>query len=912
MPRTRHDGKRIDPDERMYLVGTMRDAPTRRPTPAIQPSRADTASFVVDAGGAPGAPGSTVHRPRVVGLLDDAARQRLTLVIAPRGYGKTTALAHWAQAERRSVVRWLTIRPEHDDPRLLAHDLARTILGSTGTSAHAGGSAVLAPDDLTSVATSVADRHELPPITLVLDDLHRITRADELEELAALIDRAPSTFHVIASTQVEPPLYFYRLRFSEPVVEIRQEHLAFTSQEAYELVRTLTGRSLPETDVDSLVARTDGWAVGLQLAARSLRDDAMATSVDDVMERDDNLVTAYFREHLLRRTSATMHRFLLQTSVLNRMTGALCDHVMRSHGGQTMLEELDRTSTFITRLDKRRLWFRYQPQLRRVLRAELHDTDPTLERDLLARAARWHLERDDVDTGVDYLLEAGSWDAVFDATSRHGHALMLSGRASELAQWFGQVPDDARRTRAEFMLLEAAALTFTAGPRGTTETLDVIERAAEAGGGTRVVADMVRAHWALSQGLSAEALRSVSRVFERVGDVLPDELPNVLGITATCTDVIAAARLAQGLACLYEGRYAEARMALTTTTAASDGMWQLLTMGALALIDAWAGDLTAARRRANRTLAMADELGMGRWTNTTALLALAHVARERGDLVEAAVLLHDATRPTDHRIEVVPEVLGTVESAALDLANGDPASGLERLADRGATERLAMPPVVLAKAAAVEVCLLIACGEPERARDVLDRCTGDVLTSDLAAAAVRLEVESGDLAAARVALGRMPATPAPRALLERRLWCAILDWIEDRQGASLAGLADVLEEAEREHHLGVFVPAGARLLAPARSLLRTEPSPFLRAVVESVSGQASSRQRTTRVLVEQLTDREYEVLSLLPTRLSSAEIADRLGISLNTIKTHLKHVYRKLGVSGRNDAIATSERLHLL
>jgi LuxR family transcriptional regulator, maltose regulon positive regulatory protein len=200
-------------------------------------------------------------------------------------------------------------------------------------------------------------------------------------------------------------------------------------------------------------------------------------------------------------------------------------------------------------------------------------------------------------------------------------------------------------------------------------------------------------------------------------------------------------------------------------------------------------------------------------------------------------------------------------------------------------------------------------GDLESARRAVDLVPG-LDTSELVAARVRLAVEGGDLAAARALTATWPGSPAPRARLERVLWEAILDHLDGDGAGATTRMASVVKAAEIEDAVGLFRGARHHALGPIRALYNAGPTPFLRTLVEQPTVDA--RIRPVRELVEQITEREYMVLTLLPTRLSNLEIAERLGVSLNTVKTHLKHIYRKLGVTGRSEAVAVAERLRLM
>jgi LuxR family maltose regulon positive regulatory protein len=388
-------------------------------------------------------------------------------------------------------------------------------------------------------------------------------------------------------------------------------------------------------------------------------------------------------------------------------------------------------------------------------------------------------------------------------------------------------------------------------------------------------------------------------------------VPSVLGLMATVVDVTAAADVAVGVAGLYGGDWAAARSHLETVPEGAHLVWHVAGRGALALLEAWSGRLEAAELAARHAMAQARELGIDQQPVTTARLALAHVALRRGQLGRAASLLDEAGNGVEpDRRRVIATIVAS-EQASLALASGAGTGGLTLLAARHGYEHPPMPPYVLAHLRAIEAELLVANGDLDRATQILGLADG-VVTSELAAARVHLAVERHDLRQARAVLGRWPLGQSPRAGLEFGLWRAVVDHLGGDEPGARDRLEVVAAAAAEEGDLGLFRWAGEAVAAPARAAYRATPTPFLRTVVEGFTGGAGGRPRSTKDLVEQLTDREHAVLALLPTRLSNTEIAERLDVSLNTVKTHIKHVYRKLGVTRRGDAVSEAERLRLL
>ena len=857
----------------------------------------------------PAVPALAVARRRIVSLLDLALHQRLTMVVTAPGYGKTVLLAQWAAAHPRQRIRWLTLTAAHNEAATLTRDLG-SALGTKRprswpeTAPRPGVRGAPPP----TVAALLGDLERMPPTTLVLDDFHVITDPALLDDLATFIEHAPRSLRVVIATRVDPPLRYYRLSLSDAVVELRQEDLAFTDDEASELLRRLTDAELRPSQLEKLMARTEGWVTGLQLAALSLRGRTQVDDFVDAFAGDDRYVADYLTEQVLRRQPEDIRDFLLSTCVLDTMTGPLCDFVTGKPGGAVMLEELERRSMFITPLDTRRLSFRYHQLFRALLRQHLHEGSPGREQVLLGRAAAWHLARDEHDKGARYLAEAGAWDQLLDAARVHGRDMLARDRAGAVAEWIEMAPLAVRAGDIPVALLEAGSLIMGGDSSRALEALDAVEAPGERGplpAGERLVARFLRACAALQHGDCPEAVAAAQATLTELHAARGAPLPDVLGLTDTLDDIAVGAGAVKAAALVYQNRFSEARVSLDAMPEPRHAMWQTSAAGARALLEAWSGNLGAAERSATAALSLADKIGVRPGPSTIdAYLALAVVARERGDLDRVRSLLADADRvPRSARRRIVDTLVAS-EQAQLALAEGQPAAGLTMLASRRLGEPT-VPAALVSYRRAVEGELLTAVGELNSAARALD--AAPVITSDVVAGKVRLAVERGDLQLARRLIDGWPETPVPRAGLERLLWRAIVDHLEGHAEPALRAMALVVAEAEREGNIGLF--RSNQALGPARALYRSNPVPFLRAIVDQPI--ASVRAKPVKELVEQLTEREYAVLPLLPTRLSNAEIAETLGVSLNTVKTHLKHIYRKLGVTERSAAIAAAERLHL-
>ena len=792
----------------------------------------------------------SVARTRLLSLLAGDHRRRLTMVVAPAGYGKTVLLSQWAMAEADDPVVWCSLRPEHNDADFL-HGLFRSAERSRAT-------------------------------TLVLDDFQYLTDARLLDLCAAVIERAPDTLHFVLASRSDLPSRYYKLCLSHAVTEIGAHDLAFTIDEAAEL---LEGTAFPS---EELWTQTEGWATGLALAG------------------DDRTVDQYLAHEILDRQPAHVRRFLLRTSVLERATGPLCDFILAGHQSHAVLDGLASAGAFITSTDARRTWFRYHPLFRAMLRRRLRRAGIEVERDLLRGAAEWHLARDDVENGVAYLIGAGAADDVIEAAFTHGPAIFEQHRVAQVARLIEQAPAGDGQAVARVRLLEAAATVLAEDHAGVSDFLDAAD-VPETSAADRVVGDLFRSYLALMDGSTLPAIRAAERVLAEIDDIDDAELPNLFGLTGSRADVLAAARVARAVARVYEGALSAAREDLEAVGDDCHGVWRAAALGARAIVEAWSGNLNSGEEFAHVALSLGDALDHSASSRTTAWFALALIARQRGDVEGAAGFLDEVEEAGGGDRRVVAMWLAT-ERAHLALARDASAAARAVLGGQWVSPHPAMPEAIVARRRAAEALVLMARGDLDGAQVLLDVGLGE--TSEVTTARVRLAFERGNTPAVRSLVEAWQDDPQPRAGRERRLWTAIVDHLDGDHAGARAAMAAVVAEAEVEGDVGLFRAAGSAALGPARAVYRTAPTAFLRLLVDQPVGAGPAP--AVKGLVEQLTDREYMVLVHLPSRQSNAEIATRLGVSLNTVKTHLKHIYRKLDVVGRNEAVTAAERWHLL
>ena len=435
-----------------------------------------------------------VPRPRLSERLDRGTASKLTLVSAPAGFGKTTLLTEWlaagpaAPADER-LVAWLSLdRGDNDPASFWTYVIAalRTVASGVGESALALLQAPQPPPIETVLTALLNDLGATAgDIVLVLDDYHVIDARDVQDGMAFLLDHLPPQLHVVIASRADPALPLARLRARGELVEIRAAELRFTPDEAAAYLNEMMGLQLTARDVAALEGRTEGWIAALQLAALSMqgRDDVAGFIAG--FAGDDRYVVDYLAEEVLQRQPDRVQAFLLQTSILGRLSGPLCDAVTGQGGGKAMLEALDRGNLFLVPLDDRRRWYRYHQLFADVLHARLLDEQPGQVPDLHRRASAWYQQNGEPSEAIGHALAAGDFERAADLVELAIPAMRRTRQEATVRGWLEVLPDEVVRVRPVLSVHFAGALLARGELEGVEGRLRDAERWLDAATGIR-------------------------------------------------------------------------------------------------------------------------------------------------------------------------------------------------------------------------------------------------------------------------------------------------------------------------------------------------------------------------------------------------------------------------------------------
>src|SRR5262252_297531 len=892
-----------------------------------------------------------VPRPRLLARLAQGVDRGLTVVCTPAGFGKTTLLGDWARRSRRPAA-WLSLDTGDNDPaRFWRYVAAALNRARPGTCAPL--EALLRgpqqPPLEAMVTALINELTSLPgggEIALVLDDYHLIEASPVHDSVTFLLERRPPGLRLILASRADPPLPLARLRARGQLAEPRADDLRFTLEETAAFLREATGRDLPTLLVATLQDLTEGWAAGVQLAALSLQGHSDPAGFVATFAGSNRYVLDYLTEEVLARQPEEVVRFLLETSVLDRLCGPLCDAVTGRTGSQALLEALERANLFLVPLDDERRWWRYHHLFAGLLRARLAGERPERVPELHRAAAAWHEEHGFADDAVRHAVAAGEGFWAARLVEHHVERLLGRSEGATLDRWLSVLPADAVRSRPRLCL--ARAVSAVVGGQ-----LEMIEP---------LLADAKRAlaitgeephEPSVGRALSVLANVPASIAFLRA------ELARLRGdpARAVACDQQALAHLGEedwllrslvawnlAVADWQFGRLAQAERALAEVTAelraAREGYLAMRVAYDLGQVQRAQGRLSAALGTYQRGLEDAGQAGPALPHVGMAHVGLAEVRYERDELAAALEHATQGVALCRHLADTLPLAIGLGMLARIRRAQGDAAGALEAT---GQAEQVGLSPQMVTLLNPVPVWrarLLLTSGEvAAAARWASERGLGrdDELSYPreaeyLVLARVLLAERTYDRALRL--LERLHAQAAAQqrtgSIIELSAVQTLALAARGDQAAALASLAGGLILAAPEGYVRVFADEGApmaRLLGRLAAAERTRqaapadviPLQYLdRLALAFQPGSARPAPRTTRHTAagagpaEPLSARELEVLGLLAAGKSNQQIADELVVVLDTVKKHVGHILGKLGAANRTQAVARARALGLL
>ena len=901
----------------------------------------------------PSARPSLVTRPRLSERLEQELGGKLTLISAPAGFGKTTLLSMWLAVSSRSdrSAVWLSLDPGDNDPTRFWRyfiAVADRLYPGAGDTALMLLQSSQAPPIEAILTTLLNELTELPAdAVIVLDDYHLIESRTIHEALAFLIEHLPPQVHLVISTRVDPPLPLARLRARGEMAELHTSDLRFTTEETAAFLEKTVGSRLSAEEVAELQERTEGWVAGLQLAALALRDRFDTSGFIAAFTGSNRYVVDYLVEEVLARQPEALRTFLLQTSILDRMCGPLCDAVTSRDDGQEALEYLEHANLFVIPLDEDRRWYRYHHLFTDVLRQRLRETDAHLLPELHQRASVWFERQGLATEAVHHALEANDIERAAALIEDIGLSVMLPGQVFTLLGWLDKLSDAVVRWRPALCIVHAAALMFAGKPEAAEARLDDAERDVQAdapadqalilgqaasirGNLARISGDLARCVAFSRQALDLLPERhftwKVSRLnatyaYHVSGEVTPTTERLVADAIATVRDTGNPLTILRSVINLAQLQVLQGRLQQAVTTfeeAASSssgpgGSERLVGnpayyFGMGDLLREW-NDLDAAEHHLEQGMDLVSEIPtVDAEVVAHGFISLARLQQARGEYGAAKRTLENFSHLARERNFFAP-LLGHAGAAKarLALAQGNLPEAIAWVDANGLNIDEPSYPRELEYLTLARVLIARGRDDPEgpyfdHALRLIDRLLEAAESGARMGSAIEILILRAlalharrETSGAFVALGRALTLAEPEGYVR-----VFVD-----EGAPMAA---VLSEFLKARHIGGRSAKPLASLDYVLRLLVVFESPLTGA---EPPASAQHPQATGQQLAEHLTRREREVLSLLAEGFSNREIAARLFIATSTVKWYVHSILRKLEVDSRTKAVARGRELHL-
>ena len=848
----------------------------------------------------------------------------MTLVSASAGYGKTTLVTEWLAATipsfiqgkesgdevRRSRVRatWLSLDKADNDPaRFLAYLIAA--LGQVDTRIGERTRALLQspgplPPEvvLTTLINEIAVVHA--PFILVLDDYHVIQALPIHQQLDFLVEHQPPQMHLVIITREDPPLPLARLRARGQMVEIRQDDLRFSPAECADFLQRVMDLDLTQGDIIALERRTEGWIAGLQLAAVSMKGRADLSNFVEAFTGSSHYILDYLIEEVFERQPVEAQDFLLKTSILDRMCGPLCDAVLNRTGSRDLLYRLEHANLFIIALDQTRTWYRYHRLFAELLRQRLQASDTLFEDELHRLASGWFATQGFIPEAIQHALAASDWNRAAALISDNSVPMLRSGELMTLLGWLKALPNEVIFTRPELCQNYGWALTLT----GQLDAADIYLQQAEniAGDDERLLGPILVAR-AYHLRVGGDISLAIDYAW-RALSILPQADALSRGLAA----------LTLGLAYWNQGDFQESERAfLEVDRAAQQSGNHYARMTALTYL----GNIQAVFGHLHRAAELCHQVIQS--GGPSAPVAPAHI--ELAALFYEWNQLHSAIQEVQIGIEQSqhtgnPLILldGYRTLAIIQQGRGEAKEALSTLkkADQ-LVESHQVSPLGRFRIAACHVQVALAQEDLTTAQlwaeQVSEPSEPALFDPCLGLTPVRILLARQDKTKAAERLNELYDTACQKGcgagMVEVRLLQSLA---ADTPENALHFLQDALKMAQPEGFLRTFVDKGKPMEALLERLRSQggELKEYVQAILAAFGG--TGRSAPQGMLVEPLSERELEVLRLLAQGLSNREIAQRLVVTVGTVKSHVHTIIDKLGVSSRTQAVARARELALL
>ena len=876
-----------------------------------------------------------VSRPRLLGKLAEGTGKVFTLICAPAGYGKTTLLVEWISNYQKyddslnPDICWLSLDEEDNDPnRFLSYLIAAFECNNVKLSAETTSlfSSFPCPTPRTVLAFLINDlAAATDPVFLILDDYQFISNPIIHNEISFLLERMPASAHLVIATRSDPPMSLVKLRARNQLIEIRADQLCFSSDEAVTFLHKTMQLPLSLEEIATLETRTEGWPAGLQMAALSMQGRSDTDQFINAFSGSHRYILDYLVEEVFNRQQNTVQQFLLNTSILGRLCGDLCDAITESepHVSQSILEYLDRASLFVVSLDDKRGWFRYHQLFADLLHARLNQSQPDLVPKLHLRASKWYEQNGLINEAVQHAASAGNDERVAELIERYA-PVRWSESDTSIAQMAGNLPTEVLITRPRLGIYQA---WFLIGQGQIQKAIPLLHGLSQHFASESPDS---RYPWVQSMVALVQAF-----IFSPISNPETVPLPDYQTLEKIPEEDLVLRNAADniyGMLLARRGDLDHAAQVLTQCIRREikpDGILAIPTaIPFLVRIRIMQGQLHEAEALCQDILKPIERKGVRLiYTAGTLKIALGQVLYEWNRLEEAEQQVRDGIRDNEPWNSITADIVGYLTLAIVLQARGDHAGAMgiaEKLEKR--LKNHTKPPELADEIDTLRIRLRLANGDIQSAGAWAEQIQLsepiDYHQEHLRLTLGRIRLAQGNYAEAAKLLNGMAKMAAAGQRTTRQLkfdlLLAIAHFGQNNITEALQLLEVCLTQAEHEGYMRLFLDAGE----PARKLLSCYlqmPTPTYQAYAQRLVNAFIKPARApspaisiTPEMVEALTARELEVLHLLAEGCSNRQVAERLILAEGTVKYYVHAILEKLQVHSRTQAIAKARELNLI
>ena len=916
-----------------------------------------------------------VPRPRLIARLNSGLHRKLTLVSAPAGFGKTTLVTDWLQAAAKpdeaipnqqpsgnhnnqtgpqqlpnvNQIAWFSLDEEDNDPTRFITYLVSALNRSVANGAPFGNGMLetlqssqptVSQKILTTLINEIATIDS--KIILVLDDYHLIDAEPIHGVLEFLLENLPPQLHLVIATREDPPLSLSRLRVRDHMTELRAADLRFSSSEAAVFLNEAMGLNLTSAEIAALEERTEGWIAGLQLAALSLQGRTDKTQLIKSFTGSNRLVLDYLIEEVLNQQPEAIQHFLLQTAVLDRLTGSLCDALTGQDNGQETLELLEQANLFIIPLDAERRWYRYHHLLADLLRQRLRQTRLDQIPKLHNQASEWYEQNRFIDEAIEYALRAKAFTRAANLIEKVAKAAWGGGEDTKLRRWLDGLPTETLAANLQLCIFYAWTLLATGQQEMAEQNLIVVEQSLNS---STLLTDQnsekmkLQGRMAATRAFMAFYQGNVPEMIQFSHQALACLPKQDYSWRSTASNTL-------GDAYDFQGKVGEAykfRLEAVEASKAAGNCYQIIIANLkLALNLRTRGQLQQVVEICQEQMQLANECGVCPPMLVGWLLAIwGEALAEMNDLAGAIRQAQKGTKLTKHGGDLA--MLGWSHLCLIRVlfSQGDFVGAEAVVQEMEHIDRENdMPPWITSLVTAWQVRLCLAQDKLETAvrcaaEHGIDVAKDPSSMSEMECIAlVRILIAQEQLDDATVLLSRLLKAAKAGGRIARVIEILILQALacqaKDDITRAMSALEEALALAKSGGFVRIFVDEGVPMVSLLNKALSqgiaSDYVRFLLGVFTSTDTKPYSPAKTQPItlvydaslknpelqLVEALSEREIEVLQLIAEGRTNLEIADRLYLSLNTVKVHTRNIYSKLDVHSRTQAVSKAKDLRFL